>query len=66
MAVFLVIAFAGGITVLRQTKAIWHMNSPNAVSFNNTLNTFTSIEPIFIIIVIFFLIVALMTTSRAF
>lgn len=45
------IAFTGGITIFRQTKAIWKMNSSNAVTINNTLNSFTFLEPLFILIV---------------
>lgn len=52
----MVIAFAGGVTALRQTKAIWTMDSPNAVAINNTLNTVTGLEPLLIVIVVILLI----------
>jgi len=62
----LVMAFAVGLTVLRQTKAIWDMDSPNAVSMNTTMNTFTSIEPVLIIIILAALCLGFMSTRRAF
>jgi hypothetical protein len=52
LVVALILAFAMGITILRQSKAIWSMNSSNAITINNTLNTFTLIEPLFVIIII--------------
>jgi len=54
----IVISFALGLTVLRQTRAIWHMHSPNAVTFNTTLNTVTAIEPMLVVTIIILLILA--------
>jgi len=62
----LVMAFAVGLTVLRQTKDIWEMDSPNAVSMNNTMNTFTSLEPLLIIVIIAAVVAGFMTTRRSF
>lgn len=47
----LVIAFAAGLTIFRQTRAIWRMNSSNACTINTTLNTYTAIEPLLIVII---------------
>ena len=66
IAIMLVMAFAVGLTVLRQTRAIWEMDSPNAVSMNNTMNTFTSIEPSLILIIIVAIAIGFMSTRRAF
>ena len=62
----LVIAFAGGITILRQTHAIWEMDSANACTINSTLNTFSSIEPILLIVIAVALILMFSFTSRGF
>lgn len=64
VVVFLVVAYTGGITLLRQTRAIWYMNSSNAVSTNTTLNTYTFIEPLFIIVTIALIMIAVVTFSR--
>jgi len=66
LALFLILSIALGITVLRQSKAIWKMESRNACTINNTLNTFTCIEPILIIIVVVALIFAAFTTRLGF
>lgn len=67
MVLFLVLAMATGVTALRQTKAIWSMDSPMAVSTNATLNSFGSIESVVIPIVILVVaIFALFSTRRAF
>ena len=52
----LVIALLTGALVLYQSKAMWHMNSPNARAWNATLNTTATfgvnIIPIIIIVII--------------
>ena len=62
----LVMAFAVGLTVLRQTRDIWTMDSPNACAMNSTMNTFTSIEPLLVVVIIAALILGFMTTQRSF
>ena len=66
LALFLVMAFAVGITTFRQTKAIWKMNSTNAVTINNTLNTFTAIEPVLVLVAVIVGVLALASVSRGF
>ena len=66
LALFLIMAFAFGVTVLRQTKAIWGMSSTNAVTINSTLNSFTMIEPVLILVVILVAGVAMCTTKLGF
>ena len=62
----IIVAFAVGITVFRQTKAIWDMDSTNAVTINNSLNSMTAIEPLLIIVAIACILLALSTTKRGF
>lgn len=66
IAVFIVVAFAGGVTLFRQTHAIWHMNSSNACTINSTLNSVYVIEPILIVVVAAGLAVAIASTRRGF
>ena len=66
----LVVALLGGTIVLFQTEAMWDMTSPNAQSWNATLNATATfgfnVIPIFIIIIAFCVIVGIMATSRGF
>ena len=66
LAVALVIAFTAGITIFRQTRAIWTMTSTNAVTINATLNTFTGLEPMMIIIAVVGLAFLLLGVNRGF
>jgi len=66
LVLFLVIAFSIGVTLFRQTKSIWTMTSTNAITINNTLNTFTIIEPVLIIIIAIIAIACLSTVNRGF
>jgi len=66
IAIFIVVAFAGGITLFRQTHAIWDMNSSNACTINTTLNSVYVIEPILVIVVVAGLILALASTKLGF
>ena len=62
----IILAFVGGITIFRQSRAIWDMPSQNAVSINTTLNTYTFIEPAFLIIIVVVIAFTMMITKRAF
>lgn len=66
LVLFIIIAFAIGITVFRQTKAIWNMTSTNAMTINNTLNDIRFIEPILVIIAIIVCIVCAGTVKAGF
>jgi len=66
LVLFIIIAFAVGITVFRQTKAIWKMNSINAITINNTLNSFSIIEPLLVIIAIVVAVACLGTVRAGF
>ena len=45
------LTFIGGLVILRQSHAIWSMDSPNAVTLNCTMNTVFSMNPVFELIV---------------
>ena len=66
----MVVALLGGALVLFQTEAMWDMDSPNAQSWNATLNasaTFgINIIPLFIIIIVLAIGVGFMATARGF
>ena len=66
----LIVALLGGTIVLFQTEAMWHMESPNAQSWNATLNgscTFgISPIPIIILIISAIVILGLASTARGF
>jgi len=62
----LILAFTGGLTIFRQTKAIWDMPSQNAVAINTTLNTYYFIEPAFLIVIVVIVVFTMMITRRAF
>ena len=64
LIICLIVALAGGITVFRQTHAIWNMTSTNACTINSTLNSVTIIEPILIILVIGGIIAVVSYTGR--
>jgi len=66
LVLFIIIAFAVGITVFRQTKAIWTMTSTNAMTINNTLNGMGFIEPILVIIAVILCIVCAGTVRSGF
>ena len=66
LVLFIIIAFAVCITVFRQTKAIWKMNNINAITINNTLNSFSIIEPLLVIIAIVIAIACLGTVRAGF
>jgi len=66
LVLFIIIAFAIGVTVFRQTKAIWTMESQNAVTMNSTLNTFTIIEPVLVIIAIILCVITGVTVKAGF
>ena len=66
LMLFIIIAFAIGITVFRQTKAIWSMTSTNAITINCTLNTFGYIEPLLIVIILATALVCVGTINRGF
>jgi len=66
LVLFIIIAFAVGITVFRQTKAIWKMSSVNAVTINNTLNGMGFIEPLLVIIAIVVAVACLGTVKAGF
>ena len=66
LVLFLVIAFAVGITLFRQTKSIWTMTITNAITINNTLNTFPIIEHVLLIIIAIVAIVCLGTVNKGF
>jgi len=66
----LVVALLGGAIVLFQSKAMWDMDSPNAQSWNATLNTTATfginIIPIFIVIIVLAIAIGFMATARGF
>ena len=66
LALFLILAFALGVTVFRQTRAIWTMESQNAVTINNTLNTFTCFEPLLLIVAVVIIALTICTVKKAF
>ena len=66
LVLFIIISFAFGVTIFRQTKAIWKMESSNAITINSTLNTFSIIEPLLVIIAIVACIACLGTVKAGF
>jgi len=69
IACMLVVALLFGVIVLYKTTALWHMDSPNAVLWNATLNgtaTGFDIIPIFIVVIIVFLILGFEAVARGF
>jgi len=66
----LVVALLGGTIVLFQTEAMWDMDSPNAQSWNATLNgsatSGISIIPVFIVIIGSFIILGIVSTRIGF
>ena len=66
----LVVALLGGTIVLFQTEVMWDMDSPNAQSWNATLNTTATfginIIPMLIIIIVAFVCIGIAATSRGF
>jgi len=66
IGLFLILSFAGGLTMFRQTKAIWSMTSDNAISINNTLNSIPTIEPLLVLIVAIVAAAALVTSNKGF
>jgi len=69
MGCMLVVALLTGALVLYETKALWHMDSPNAIAWNATLNgtaTGFDIIPIFIIVIVIFLILGFNASARGF
>jgi hypothetical protein len=68
IAIAIVLTFLIGISMLRQTHAIWEMDSPNAVSFNSTLNlafgTGYSVELIVFVVAAVIIAVVLMSSVR--
>ena len=63
------VALLGGTIVLFHTRVLWDMTSPNAVSWNATLNgtaTGFSVIPVFLVIIFGMVIVGLMATARGF
>jgi len=66
----LIVALLGGALVLFQTQAMWDMDSPNAQSWNATLNTTATfgvnIIPMIIIIIVVAFVLGVMCTVRGF
>ena len=66
----LVVALLGGAIVLFQSKAMWDMDSPNAQSWNATLNTTATfginIIPILIMVIVLAIGVGWVATMRGF
>lgn len=66
----LVVALLGGAIVLFQTEAMWDMDSPNAQSWNATLNCSATmgvnIIPIFIVIIVGAIAIGFLATSKGF
>lgn len=66
IAISIVVTFALGVTILRQTHAIWDMETQNAVTVNSTLNTVYGLEPLIAMIVIVGLVLLWMSTRLGF
>ena len=68
IVVGLLLAFVIGLTVFRQTHAIWSMTSSNAVTTNTTLNVMfggnNSLEVVVMIIIIVVVMYFLMRSTR--
>ena len=62
----IVVTFALGITILRQTHAIWDMETTNACTINSTLNTVTGLETIIVVIVVVGAILLMTSTRKGF
>ena len=65
----LVVALLAGTIVLFQTQVLWDMSSPNAMSWNATLNgtaTGFGMTPIFVVIVLMMVVLGLVATTRGF
>ena len=66
----LVVALLGGALVLFETKAMWKMDSPNARTWNATLNasaTFgISIIPLLLVAIVGFMVIGVMSSYRGF
>ena len=66
----MIVALLGGALVLFQTQAMWDMDSPNAQSWNATLNTTATfgvnIIPMIIIIIVVAFVLGVMCTVRGF
>ena len=56
IAIGLILAFTVGVFVLRQTHAIWNMNTSNAMTVNASMNTIFSMNP-FVEIVVMVLVI---------
>jgi len=69
IACMLVVALLFGVIVLYESTALWRMDSPNAIAWNATLNgtaTGFDIIPIFIIVIVVFLILGFSAAARGF
>jgi hypothetical protein len=55
----LILAFILGLFVLRETHAIWHMTSPNAIATNCTMNLVFCGNPFAEAIILIFAIIVI-------
>ena len=65
----LVVALLVGAIILFETKAMWHMDSPNAMAWNATLNasaTGFSVYPMIVLVIIAALILGIVSTFKAY
>jgi len=66
VVIAIIITFALGVTILRQTHAIWDMETQNAATVNATLNSVYGLEPLIVLVVIAGAILLMVSTSRGF
>jgi hypothetical protein len=59
----LILAFTIGVFIFRETKAIWHMTSSNAITMNATMNMFGN-PAVEVIVMILIMIVAAFLLMR--
>ena len=65
----LIVSLLGGSIILFQTEALWSMDSPNAISWNATLNTSATgfqVIPIFIVVIILAIGIGILATVRGY
>ncbi|HDO19752.1 MAG TPA: hypothetical protein ENG74_03400 [Thermoplasmatales archaeon] len=58
-----------GVVTLYETKELWHMESPNAVTWNATLNgtlTGFNMVPLLIVVAVIAIALSLIATFRGF